>query len=173
MAFLRHAPRHVHAALVDRITAGLRDLGWLTAGEVPFGGEPVRIKDYRPFVGDRLDSSVSARTVTISAGNEFAPALEEAGGPLSSQEYPFFVDVFMDTNGEATALTSDIRDLLLGRQPGYGRFLTLVNKATGTPVPDWSLELDDIERVVPEHAFPLQWQAVHLTVTAYFHEVIA
>lgn len=172
MAFPRHSSRSIHAALVDRVTAGLTSLGWIGPEDgVPFGGSPLTVKDTRPFVGERIANTITAGDVVISAATETPATLEEIGGPLASMELPFFIDCFMDSIAEASALTSDIRDLLCGRVIGFRRFLPFIDKATNSNVPGWTLELEDVERAVPEHNLPLEWQAVHVTVVARFNEV--
>lgn len=172
MAFQRHSSRHIHAALTDRVTAGLDTLGWLGPNAVPFGATPVKIKDTRPFVGERMASSIEVGDVVISGTDVDASQLEEMGGPLATMRLPFFVDVFTDTIAEATALTDDIRDLFCGRVEGFGRFVPYVNKATDEVVPEWKLELVDVEKVQPEHNFPAEWMSVHVTVEATFSEVV-
>lgn len=173
MAFPRHSSRYIHAALTERVTAGLTSLGWIgPADDVPFGGIPLTVKDTRPFVGERTASTIEVGDVVVSATSERPAELEEIGGPLSTMELPFFVDCFMDSVAEASALTCDIRDLLMGRVEGFGRYLPFVDKATGQHIPGWTLELDDVERAVPEHNLPTEWQTVHVTVVAAFNEVV-
>jgi hypothetical protein len=173
VSFPRHSSRHIHAALVDRVTAGLTSLDWIgPADAVPFGGNSLKVKDTRPFVGERLAQSIEVGDVVISAATEQPATLEEIGGPLASMELPFFIDCFMDSVAECAALTTDIRDLLCGRVDGFARFMPFIDKATGQLVPGWTLELDDVERAVPEHNLPTEWQSVHVTVVATFNEVV-
>lgn len=174
MAFLRHASRHVHQSLLNMLTEQLATLGWMGPDAVPFGADPVTIIATRPFIGSRLSDQVGATgtTVVFSLGSEAVPGSEELGGALASQDYPFFIDVFSDTEAVGMALSTDIKDILLGRLPGTTRFLTLVDQTTGDAVTSWQVELNDVERVAPEHEFPLQWFAVHVTATAYFPEEV-
>lgn len=173
MPFPRHSSRNIHAALVDRVRDGLTSLGWIgPPDDVPFGADPVTIKDTRPFVGERMASSIGVGDVVISAATQNPAMLDELGGPLATMELPFFIDCFTDSVAVATALTDDIRDLLSGRLDGFGRYLPFIDKAVDAHVPGWTLELDDIERVIPEHNFPQEWQSVHCSVVAQFNEVV-
>lgn len=171
MTYLRHAPRHVHQTMVNHLTDALGALGWVGAGPAPFGAEPFKIVATRPVTGGKLDSVIDSRTIAVSLGSEFAPDPMEMGGPLAEQEYPFFVDVFSDSEAICLALASDIRDIFLGRLPGTRRHLTLIDQVLGTPVPGWQIELDDVQRHTPEHTFALHWGVVNVTAVAHFSEV--
>lgn len=173
MTFLRHASRHVHQSMVDMLTAQLTTLGW-ASDQPPFGADPIQIITTRPFAGTRLSEHIgtTGTTVVISLGSELVPDQQELGGALASQDYPFFIDVFSDKEAIGLAVATDIKDILLGRLPGTHRFLTVVDQVSGTDVPDWQVEINDVERVSPEHDFPLQWFAVHATATAYFPEEV-
>lgn len=69
---LRHAPRHVHETVADHVQAGLTTLGWLTAGNTPFGVEPVVLKRTAGKAAD-----IAAGQVRISMGDEYMPTDEE------------------------------------------------------------------------------------------------
>lgn len=172
MTYLRHAPRHVQRTVYDYVHEQLADLKWFTAGETPFGLAVPQISVGRPFIGSKLDNKVNPPMVTISMGNEMPPDLEELGGPLSTQEYPIFCDVFMDEEGAAVALASDIRDAFLGRHATSKTSIPVVNQITGEPVQNWRIYFEDVERVAAEHTFPLAWNSVHVTANVYFPEVV-
>lgn len=172
MTFLRHAPRHVQRSVVNYLTDQLAALDWFTAGEVPFGLAPITIAESRPFIGGQLDNGIVPPMVAISMGNEVAPDLEELGGPLSSQDYPIFCDVFTDEEGSALALATDVRDAFLGRHATSSTSIPVINQVTATPVADWRIHFEDIQRVAPEHTFPLSWHSVHVTANVYFPEVV-
>lgn len=171
MDFLRHAARHVHHTVANEVQARLTDLGWTVEGDVPFGATKVTIIRTPAFVGSTLNKSITAGILSITVGDEFMPQMQELGGPLASQEYPIFFDVFQDSHSAAIAEASDIRDILLGRLPDTKRFIDVINQATGMPVNGWRIEFEDVERVSPEIATPLNWQVVKATAVAYFPEV--
>lgn len=75
----------------------------------------------------------------------------------------------MNAEALALALASDIRDILLGRNGGT-RFLPVINQVDNTVVPGWLLEIDDVERIRPDHALPMSWQVVKATACGYFQE---
>lgn len=173
MTFLRHAPRHVHQSVVLYIWDQLTQLGWVnTTGSGPFGLPSIKLIESRPFIGGQLDNKITPGTVAITMGNEMSPDLEELGGPLSTQEYPIFCDVFMDGEGAAMALASDIRDAFLGRHATSKRVVPVINQITGTVEPDWKINFENIQRIAPEHTFPLSWHSVHVTAETNFMEVL-
>ncbi len=172
MTYLRHAARHVHYTVANYVQAQLDALNWTDPDLTPFGAEPVRIiKTPAVLGGTTLADDITAGVVAITLGDEYGPDHEEMGGPLHSQEYPIFIDIFQDSHGAALALASDIRDILLGRLPGTQRWLDVVNQTNAQVVPGWKLELEDIDRVSPETVMPLRWQVVKATAVAYFPEV--
>lgn len=171
MDYLRHAARHVHHTVASEVQAQLTDLGWFTDGQVPFGATVVDMIRTPAFVGGTLGKSIHPGTLACTVGDEFAPAMEELGGPLATQEYPIFFDVFQDSNAAAIAEASDIRDILMGRLPGTHRFLDVINQANGQVVPGWKLEFEDVIRVSPDIAVPIAWQVIKATAVAYFPEV--
>lgn len=171
MTFLRHAPRHVHHSVANHIESGLTQLGWLDPALTPFGAPAVTVKT------DRLTSTSLSRAeaglVTVSLGDEAPPELEEMGGVLSSQEYPLFVDVFQDNHASALALATDVKDILRGRFDFMAvRGIPVIDQITGTPVPDWRIDFEDIERVEPDSTLPLFWQTVKVTAVTHFNEAI-
>lgn len=164
MTYLRHATRHIHHTVADHIEARLNTDLWTVAGQVPFGGEPVTVERTPAQSKD-----VGARQVRISVGNEFSPVPEEMGGPLTSQEVPVFVDVFMNTEAAAIALACDVRDALLGRTAS--RFIPVINQIDGTEVPGWMIEFEDVERLRPDAVTAFHWQVVKATAVVRFLEV--
>lgn len=173
MSYLRFAPRHVHRTVADVIESQMGVLNWTTDGATPFGAPALRFQREPALSGraGQADQKISAGLVTITLGDETPPLDQELGGPLVSQEYPIFVDVFMGTDGEATSVASDIRDILLGRFPGTKRIFPVIDQSTGSPVEDWMIELEDIERARPSHSYQVYWQVVKATATCYFQEV--
>lgn len=172
MTYLRHASRHVHHTVANYLQAQLDDLHWTDPHATPFGAATVTMIRTPAVLADgHLEKKVTAGTVAITLGDEYRPMEEELGGPLFSQEYPLFIDVFQTTHSSALALAGDIRDILLGRLPGTKRWLEVINQINAQVVPGWRLELEDIERVAPETTLPLRWQVVKCTAVAYFPEV--
>lgn len=172
MTYLRHASRHVHHTVANYVKSHLDTLGWTQAGNVPFDSPVVKVWKSSAINGTGLASQVTAGVVSIVPGNEPMPAGEELGGPLTSQIYPIFIDVFQDNEATALALANDIKDIVLGRLPGTRRSLPVINQMTGEPQPNWWMELDDVERVKPDHTFALHWQTVKVSANAYFNEVL-
>lgn len=173
MTFLRHAGRHIHKTVADYLSTQLGVLGWLDAATTPFGATPVTLITRPVVMGNNLDrETVTAGLVSITLGDEQLVDMEELGGPLAAQGYPFFVDIFGDNEAVATALATDVRDIFMGRFPGTVRWLNVLDGATGDEVPGWTMEIEDVERVRPETTQPVFWQTVKLTATTYFQEVV-
>jgi hypothetical protein len=171
MAYLRHASRHVHHTVANYIADNLATLGWTVEGSVPFDSPVVKIWKSSAIIAGGLDRNVVPGTVAINLGNEPMSDPEELGGPLSSQEYPIFADVFQDKESTCLALANDIKDIVMGRLPGTRRGMPVINQMTALAEPGWWIELEDIERVKPESNFALHWQVVKVTATTYFNEV--
>jgi hypothetical protein len=173
VTFLRHAGRHIHKTCADYLSAQLTTLGWMDAATTPYGATPVTLITRPVVMGNNLDrETVTAGLVSIVLGDELLVDMDELGGPLAVQDYPFFVDCFGDNEAITTALATDIRDIFMGRFEGSQRWLRVLNGATGAEVPGWQLELDDVTRVRPETTQPVFWQTVKFTATAYFPEVV-
>lgn len=182
MTWLRHGGRHVQGTVQAYLRECLVELGWAnddpadtSTDSLPFGPEQaslVRIRNTPAVTTDgSLSENVTAGVLSITVGDENESLMEELGGPLASQEYPLFFDVFQDTYGTALALATDVKDILMGRLPDTVRSMPVRNMANGAVVSGWMIELDDVIRVQPEHKFPLHWQVVKATATVYFPEV--
>lgn len=170
MAWLRHAPRHIHATIVDYLTAQLTALAWTTVTP-PFGATQIRIQTFLPPEAEL--TKVTSGLVAITIGDEFDALDEELGGPLHSQEIPFFVDVFQDKSAHALALATDVRDALRGRFVDAKRVLTVQDHALTPPtdVAGWTFEFVDVERE-QIYRLPLYWQTVRCTAALDFPEVV-
>lgn len=171
MTYLRHASRHVHHTVANYLLDQLTALDWTDPANTPFGAPAVTMWRTPAIVGTTLTERVAPGVVSCTLGDEYGPDPEELGGPLHSQEYPLFVDIFQDSHATALALANDIRDIFLGRLPETRRWLDVVNQINGQIVPGWKMELEDVERVKPETVLPLHWQVVKVTAVAYFPEV--
>ena len=172
MSFLRHASRHVHASVANYVKAGLTELDWMDPAQTPLGAPAVSVRTTSPVTGGKLESGITPGLVYVTLGNEFRPDPQELGGALHMQEYPFFIDCFMGTEGEGTALACDVRDLLLGRFEFASRAIPVTDQVLGTSVPGWKIEFDDVERVVPDHSYSIHWQVVRVTASTYYPEVV-
>lgn len=173
MAWLRHAPRHIHATIVDYLTAQLDALGWTDPDDIdrPFGAPQITIQTFLPPESEF--NRIQAGLLAITLGDEVDADEEELGGPLHSQELPFFVDVFMDKDAHALALATDVRDILRGRFQDGKRMLTVQNHAESPPedVDGWRFEFVDIERE-QIYRLPIYWQTIRATALIEFPEEV-
>jgi len=169
-SWLRHSPRHIHATIVDYLTGQLDALGWTTSTP-PFGATQVRIQTYMPPESEL--TKVTSGLLAITLGDEFDAREEEMGGPLHSQEMPFFVDIFQDKSAHALSLATDVRDALRGRLPSAKRVLTVQDHAQDppTPVNGWRFEFVEVERA-QIYRLPIYWQTVRCTAAVEFPEEV-
>lgn len=157
---LRFAPRHVTQTVYDFTVAAMNDLGW-TGPTPPFGAAPVTFQS-APVADSQDGSRLQPNMVAIYPGVEPPPEGLELGGPLSSQLYPFFAEVYGENTGMSTSIASDIRDIWLGRR---GNSVLQVMDYSQTPpeaVVGWYIDLGvNVERG------PLQGKFNFQVVTAY------
>ena len=171
MSYLRHASRHVFHTVAARIETAIGELGWTSADEAerPFGVDRVAVRRHTPVTGENGDG-FKPYVLAITLGSEAMPEEQELGNGVSMQEYPIFCDILMPNDALAVTLASDVRDLCLGRMTGYRRAFPVIDQITQAAVPDWRIELDDIERTRPDVDLPLAWQVVKLTAQVHFPE---
>lgn len=170
MTWLRQAPRHIHGTVADYLTARLTELGWLSVTP-PLGATRVRMQTYMPPEAEL--SKVTAGLCAISLGDEVDAMEEEMGGPLHSQEFPIFVDVFQEKDAHAIGLASDIRDIFRGRLTNCVRSMSVKDQSQDPPtaVTGWRMEFTDVQRERIDR-LPIFWQSVKVTAFVEFPEVI-
>lgn len=170
MTWLRFAPRHIHQTVVDYLTARLDELDWTTSTP-PLGASQLLIQTFRPLESEA--SRIKSGTLSIALGDEAAPLDEEMGGPLASQDFDLYVDIFQERDADAVSVATDVRDILMGRLPNCRRSL-LVQDHTQNPavdVPDWRMEFIDVIRLRLE-GVPIGWQQVQCTLHVEYPEEI-
>lgn len=171
--YLRHYSWHVHHSVFKYLEAQLGVLGWTSdiEEERPFRAVKVSMQETLPpeFEETRV---LSPGTVAVTLGSEPDTQEEELGGVLNSHDLPIFIDVFMDNEAMALALSNDIRDILKGRVPGSSRFMRVIDWASSgtTPAPGYTVEFEDVLREKVTHK--VNWQIVKVTAVLYFNEVI-
>lgn len=174
MTWLRHAGRHVKATAMANVRSHLEVLGWTSEANLPFGtahSDVVTFDDTPVILGDEVNDAIRSGMIVVSLGDEYESDMLEMGGPLASQEYPIFFDIFQKSPSAALALAEDVRDILKGRLPDTATWTPLINQVSEAEVAGWRVEYDDVERVEPRQRPPHHWQVVKVTCTAYFPEV--
>lgn len=173
MTWLRHSTRFVKQSVADHVITQLTSLGWFTAGSTPFSADPITLIEQFPSEWQAI-AKLKSGSLAVTLGDEVDAKPEEMGGHLVSQPIPVFFDIYYDSEGVALALACDIRDVLKGRISGTGPTsigLTDYSQNPTALVSGWTIELDDVQRVVPNTMSPL-WQVVKATATCYFNEVV-
>ena len=174
MSWLRHAGRHVHHTAANYLKDQLDTLGWTAADaeDRPWGLTQVELWTKPAVTDEGLVEAVRSGIVAITLGDEADSTLQEMSGPLATQDYPLFINVFHDTEESTLALATDIRDIFKGRLPDTNSSLPVLNQADQVAVPGWVMEFNDIERVRPDSGrIKLHWQVVKVTAETYFQEV--
>lgn len=170
MSYLRYSSRNVHWTVANWIEATLTSLNWMDPDNTPFGAPVLRVKRTTAAIGGQLPEKLEPGLVTVTLGDEPMPDEEELGGALSSIEIPIFIDIFMDLDAHAAAVSEDIRDMLLGRLGPKIRVMPTVDQATDDVRTDWSIHFEDIEQIRPEVALAIHWRVVKVTARVYFLE---
>jgi hypothetical protein len=121
---LRHSARHVHRTLYDHVTSALAELEWTTTGL--FSQPPLVVFDVLPK-NWQPDAQLQNSHAAISIGDEKPTTDEELGGPLVMSWWPLFFDCYFEDDPVSLACANDVRDILMGRFPGFA-------DKTGLPV---------------------------------------
>ena len=160
---MRHRQRHVHATIVQYLTAYLDNAGWITA-PVNFGTTPVTVLDYEP---QEAGETPAFNTVAISVGNQGADEPEEMGA-LHSCRYTIFCDVYPTSEPIGVAIADDIKDALTEEIIPVRDFTT---SAAGTVTNDEiEFELVMVEKI-PTATTTLDkrsWRSVKTQAVVYF-----
>lgn len=159
MTYLRHAPRHLRRTLIDRVSGRLVDLGWTTTP--PLGAQPLQILTRRVRESEQIPAE--ANMVGIYFGEETDEAEVELGGGLSSVTTRMVCDVIAANDTYGLAISSDIKDCLTGRAPGFSRVFRLRDYTTdqaGVPRDDHMIEILEVTRARPEQTEARMWWQV-------------
>lgn len=165
---IRHRSRHLRATLVNMLTDGLDDAGWISS-PVNFGTHAITVLDYQP---DERGEPINKNTVSLSIGDVNNDVDEELGasdGGLRSAFYPVFIDIYAEEQALADAICDDVRDIF------DTQVFPLVNQITGAP----SAEQIDVEEVLgpdrPPGAgvggdqFKKYWRVMKMGVRVYYN----
>lgn len=159
MTYLRHAPRHLHRTLIDRVSGRLVALGWTTTP--PLGAQPLTILTRRVRESEQI--AAEANMVGISFGEESDEAEVELGGGLASVTTRMVCDIIAANDSYGLAISSDIKDCLTGRAPGFSRVFKLRDYTTdqaGVPRDDCMIEVTEVTRQRPESSEARMWWQV-------------
>ncbi len=165
---VRFRTRFLHATIVDIVRENLLTLGW-AADPVNFSTHPVRVIDYQP--DDRAER-VAVNTVAVTIGDVGNAVDEELGashGGLRSQEYPIFIDVYMEEQALSVALIDDLRDVFTDA------IFPLRDKIHGGDVPAAQVAVEEV--IGPERPpaassndhFKRYWRILRLGVVLYYN----
>lgn len=167
MTSIRFRSRFLHATFVADVRTHLAALGWASA-PVNFGATPITVIDYQP---DERAEKVAINTVSVSLAdytNDSDEELGARGGGLRSAPYSVFVDVYMAEQALSLAICDDVRDIYTDR------FVTLINQITGQPVPDTTIEIENVlgpERPsanIGAEQFRKFWRTMRVDATLYY-----
>lgn len=151
MVWLRHSLRHIHRSTFDYVVDQMTALGWV-GPTVPFGTLPITFMSEYPQEFDVTKARLAANRVAVTMGTEDEPEWLELGGVLAAQRMPCFADIYADSEGVAAAISTDIKDCLLGRFPGTSRRIDVMDysQSPAVAVPGWKIEFLNVERIPVE-----------------------
>lgn len=115
---LRFRYRHVHATLFAYVRTQLVELGWGDSALAPTDSANTNINfdtlamTFHDFQPDEAGMAVAGQTVAITMGDEPASEDQELGAGLALIRYPVYIDVYGANQALATAVTSDLKDIL-------------------------------------------------------------
>ncbi len=151
MTYLRHASRHLARTIEDDLKAWLGGAGWLSTPAL-WGTTPVQVRSVRMRESE-LTALSDKNIVGIFTGAESDDEAIQLGGGFCRTNIQMIIDVVAVNEAIGVALAADVKDYLSGRYPGGSRFFQLrdyTNSATGTPLPDWQVEVLSAVRQRPD-----------------------
>lgn len=165
----RHARRHIEESARVHIETYLSGLGWLDPVQAnrPFRA-PGAVKVVAEFIGLDGTRQVAAGSdnplVSVAVPGEKPDIDQEIGGPLAQTDYDLFVSV-LASPALVGVVTEDVVDLLAGRTARP--VIAFIDQATGNPVSDEILELQDVsaDRARPDRD---DWMLITATIVRTF-----
>ena len=162
---MRHRQRHLHATIVQYLSANLDYDGWITA-PVNFGTTPVTIMDYQPL---EAGETPPLNTVAISVGGQGDDEGQQLGGGLVACRYTLFIDVFAASEPIGVAIADDVKGYLVDEILPLRDF---TNDAAGVVVDGSEIEFEHtmVEKI-PSAASTLDkrtWRSVKTQAVCYF-----
>ncbi len=169
MTYVRHASRKLAWTFERNLRAHLTSCGWITP-PIVFNTTPVTITTRR--IPESEMQTITGNLVGIFFGSETDDAPTQLGGGFSAVQHQVYVDAIAVNEAIGLALASDIKDFLTGRAPGLSRYFHLRDYDTdagGTELPDWQIEITDVERQRPDNnQVKLFWQVLVATLEMTF-----
>lgn len=108
---MRHLARHVAKTVADRLLSELTTLGWVNDPRV-FNASPVQVRNVDPH--DVNTSQQEPNLVAVWIDDEGPTSAAELGGGLADVLLALDVHLWADNPSVASALASDIKDILRG-----------------------------------------------------------
>lgn len=173
MTYLRHATRHVHQTVLDRIRAGLVTDEWLDVadGAAPFGGDAILWQPRRMKESELLAITTEQSIVAPWFASEPEPEPQELGGGLVMVAHALVIDVIGESDGVSLAITSDIMDRLTGLKPDTSRFEPVYDYSATprTAVVGYQIEFVNVARSRPEaDDMKRTWNVIVADAEVYF-----
>lgn len=137
---LRFRYRHVHATLFEYVRTQLIALDWGDAAQaanhpvnsaINFGAPPMTYINVQP---DEGGLQIAPQTLAVTLGEEPPSEDQELGAGITQVPYPLYVDVYGQNQAIASAVTSDLKEIL------EDVYIPVVDQVTGQPT-DETIEI--------------------------------
>lgn len=161
--------RLIKLSLFNLIKNGIEDIGWFDSGRqhdsVSCFADPI------DEVFDRLSIDVKPNIVTLTDEDDDIYELE-MGSISKTVTWDFYVDVYAENSAVGVALSSDIRDILIGRHNDsvvneQGPMLSVHDYNQATPTVIFNCEITNVDRgrvKIWDKPWEKYWYIVHFEV---------
>lgn len=161
--------RLIKLSLYNLIKDGIEDIGWFDIGRqhesVSFFDDPI------DEVYDRLSIDIKPNIVTLTDEDDDISDLE-MGSDAKTVAWDFYVDVYAENSAVGVALSSDIRDILIGRHDTglvseQGPLLPVYDYNQATPTVIFNCDIVNVDRgrvKIWDKPWEKYWYIVHFEI---------
>lgn len=161
--------RLIKLSLYNLIKDAIEDLGWFDDGrqheDVSFFADPI------DEVFDRLSIDVKPNIVTLTDEDDQIEELE-MGNIAKATAWDFYIDVYAEDSAVGIALSTDIRDVLIGRHDSsvvdvQGPRLPVYDYNQATPTVILNCDITNVDRgrvKIWDKPWEKYWYIVHFEV---------
>lgn len=161
--------RLIKLSLYNLINNGIEDLGWFDAGrqhaDVTFVADPV------DEVYDRLGIDIKPNVIALTDEDDDVDELE-MGSNSKITAWDFYIDIYAEDSAVGVDLSSDIRDILMGRHDPnivseQGPLLPVYDYNQATPTVIFNCPIENVDRgrvKVWDKPWEKYWYIVHFEI---------
>lgn len=156
---MRHATRHVHQTIVERVRAIVEETGWKLP-PVNFGAKPVQVQEIEP----KTPTTVEPNVVAVTIDSPDSPRGAELGDGLMVRQWALYLDVLGENWSTTMAIAEDLIDKLAEARIPVRDFARGVDT-------EHMIHIDELDIDEPPAAGQLDrstWRVVTGTIEVYF-----